>query len=220
MVSPSVRVKVDAVALKMIVAKKQKLFRDNMISVLKNDALPKLIDQIMVGYDNLSNIAEFRPDDPTNPANWRELFLDKLHQDLERNFIVSGNSIVVRLGEKRFLGYAPSEEIDPADNSSLHWLVFYLEGLVGDWAFISPDTYKKITGRDYKLEWGRFSDGFMISKDNYDANGWDRKIPFAQVRHPFSGLSPVDIFTEALREFNLRLFVQKAVIAAYQGRKI
>jgi hypothetical protein len=60
----------------------------------------------------------------------------------------------------------------------------------------------------------------MVSKSEYEEQGWDRVIPFSEVRHPFSGYSPVDIFAEALREFKLRPFVQKAIDAAIQGRRL
>jgi hypothetical protein len=213
-------IKIDSRGLAKIIEKKQKLIRDNIATVLKKEAIPHLISKIMMGYDNLIALANTGPDDPTNPANWRTTFLVRLNEELERTFIVSGNKISVKLGERSFLGYSDVEEADPNDNEPLHWLVYYLEGLVGDWGFITPEIYKKLTRREYQAGWGRFNEGYMISKENYETNGWGRKIPFSQIRHPFSGFSPTNIFTEALREFNLRPFIQKAIKAAVQGRKL
>jgi hypothetical protein len=215
-----IKMKVDAPKLKSILQKQQALIQHNVAEVLKQEAIPFLITRIMIGYDSLSERANMLPEDPTNPANWRVEFLAKLHTELEQTFIVTGNRVSVRLGEKDFLGYNPSGEIDTDDTQPLHWLVFFLEGLIGDWAFISPENYTKITKRPYQVGWGRFEQGFMVSKQDYQEQGWDKVIPFAEVRHPFSGYSPVDIFAEALREFRLRPFIQKAINAAVKGRRL
>ena len=174
----------------------------------------------MDGYDNLSERADLLPEDPTNPSHWRAEFLIKLHEDLAQNFFITGNKIVIKLGDKKFLGYDPSGTIGKNDTEPLHWLVFYLEGLIGDWGFISPDTYIKLTGKKYQTEWGRFADGFMINKEDYNANGWGSTVPFEEIRHPFSGFSPFDIFQEAVAEFQLRPFIKKAIDAAIQGRQL
>ena len=60
----------------------------------------------------------------------------------------------------------------------------------------------------------------MMSKQNYEEQNWTKVIPFSEVRHPFSGFSPLDIFTEALNEFNLRPFIQQALDAAMRGKQI
>lgn len=213
-----IKINLDTAKLKDIIEKRQKLIQRNIVTVLKREAFPFLIERIMVGYDELSAIADMGPDDPTNPANWRIEFLTKLEEDLERTFVITGGRVSIRLGDKAFLGYDPSGTIDSGDKEPLHWMVFFLEGLIGDWAFITPSTYQKLTGRNYQSGWGRFEQGFMISKDEYEANGWQNTIAFEEVRHAFSGFAPLDIFAEALREFKLRPFVQKAMDASSKGK--
>lgn len=216
-----IKANIDTSKLKALIAKKQFLIQRNIRVVLKDEAVPFLIARVMEGYDDLSERAAMNPDDPTNPANWRSEFFNKLRTDLEDTFIVTGNRISVRIGDTEYLGYTSGDSIDPSDTTPLHWMVFFLEGLIGDWAFISPETYSKLTrGSRYDSRWGRFSAGFMVSKQDYEEQGWNKVIPFEQVRHPFSGFSPLDIFEEALREFNLRPFIQKAIDAAVQGRKL
>jgi len=216
-----VKANIDTSKLKQILEKKQKLIMSNIATVIQKDALPYLIERIMIGFDSLAERADILPEDPTNPSNWRADFLNKLEEDVAQNFFVEGNKIVIRIGDKDFLGYDPSGSIDPSDTEPLHWMVFYLEGLIGDWGFISPETYTQVTrGGTYKATWGRFSDGFMISREEYENKGWDRIVPFSQIRHPFSGFSPLDIFAEALQEFHLRPFVEKAIKAAVRGTKL
>jgi hypothetical protein len=216
-----IKVNIDSASLKQIIQKKQELIQANIVAILKREAVPHLIDLIMIGYDSLSDVANQGPDDPTNPAHWRDEFRTNLEEDLAQTFTVKGNRVSIRLGDKDFLGYDPSGSIDPDDTEPLHWLVFYIEGLLGDWAFVTPETYNRVTrGGTYETRWGRFAKGFMISRQNYEDNGWDRVVAFEEVRHPFSGFSPLDIFAEALREFKLRSFVQKALDAAVKGKKI
>ncbi len=203
-----------------VLQRKFKLVRENIKNVLRNEAFPHLITLIMKGYDSLSDRGEKGPDDPTSPSRWRPEFLAKLHKDLEDTFIATKDIISVKIGDRDFLGYDPSGVINPDDTQPLHWLVFYIEGLIGDWAFITPDDYNRLTRGNYETKWGRFSQGFMVSKEDYQEQGWDRTIPFSQVRHPFSGFAPLDIFTEALNEFKIRPFIQKAIDAAIRGKRV
>lgn len=214
------KAKIDKAALSKILEAKLKLIRGNVLSVMRNKALPQLVDLIMVGYDSLSDRMGTGPEDPTDPSHWRSEFLTKLREDLEDNLMVTGNRITAKIGETSFLGYNPSGEVEPGDTEPLHWLVFYLEGLAGDWGFVTPEDYNRITRGAYDPKWGRFGQGFMISKEEYESQGWSNTIPFDQVRHPFSGFSPFDIFTEALNEFKIRPYVQKALDAAVRGEKL
>ena len=221
MVKIKAKLKIDQASLKQIILKKQNLIHHNIKAVLQNEAIPDLVDKVMEGLDGLIQRANMLPEDPTNPANWRAEFKDKLEEDFRNTFMVTGKHVTIKIGETSFLGYDPSgERNDSGDDSPLQWMVYYLEGLAGDWAFISPDTYKKFRGATYRPEWGRFSEGFMISREDFYAEGWNEVVPFESVRHPFSGFSPLDIFTEALNEWRIRPFIRKALDAAIQGKKL
>ena len=218
----TLKVKIDKSQLKRIIEKKRKLLQTNIKSVLKKEAIPFLISRIMDGFDSLADRANQLPEDPTNPANWRQDFQEMLFNDLQRTFTVSGKTIRINLGDKKVLGYTEGET-DPTNQTPLVWLVYYIEGLAGDWAFITRETYdaRKGSGAFAKLaSQGRFGAGFLISKEDFFDEGWQRFVAFDSVRHPFSGFSPLDIFTEALNEFRLRPFIDKAIKAAAAGRKL
>lgn len=215
-----VNVKVDVPSLKKAIEKKQKLIRENIVTVIRTEAIPHLIDLIMDGYDELSDRADQLPEDPTNPSNWRTEFRNKLERDFEQNLIISDNRIIVRLGDKEFMGYDGSGRA-PEGDEPLVWLVYYIEGLAGDWGFITPALYEEFRGRgSYERDWGRFGQGFLISRQQFEEEGWSNIVSFDAIRHPFSGFSPVDIFTEALRGFTFRRFVEKALNASAQGRRL
>jgi hypothetical protein len=219
MVGFKVKLKFDQSKLKKILESRQELIHHNIVIMVKTEAVPHLIDQIMDGYDRLSDRMDTLPEDPTNPANWRTAFKTKLDEDLLRNLTVTAKGLIIRLGDKEFLGYTDDEQGDPEGTSPLTWLVYYLEGLMGEWAFISKEVYKQKRKRvGSKL--GRFGEGFMISKEQFDKEGWGSFISFEEARHPFSGFSPVDIFTEALNEFRFKPFIEKAIKASKEGRRL
>lgn len=215
-----VKVNFNQAKLKRIIQSRQELIHNNIVVTVKTEAIPHLIDMIMDGYDRLSDRMNTLPEDPTNPANWRTEFKAKLDEDLVRNLTVTDRGLIIRLGDKDFLGYTDDEKGDPDDDSPLTWLVYYLEGLMGEWAFISLDVYKEKRKNSKATKLGRFGEGFMISKEQFDKEGWGSFISFEEARHPFSGYSPVDIFTEALNEFRFKPFIEKAIKASKEGRKL
>lgn len=215
-----VKLDIDVASLKRTIEKTQKLIRENIVAVIRDEAVPHLIDLIMEGFDDLSDRAGQLPEDPTNPANWRTEFFNKITEDFEQNFIVTDERIIVRIGDKEFLGYESGGKA-PDGQEPLVWLVYYIEGLAGEWGFITPELYDEFRGRgSYKADWGRFGQGFLISKEQFDDEGWSEVTSFDAIRHPFSGFSPVDIFTEALNEFQLKPFIREAIKAAAEGRKL
>ena len=211
-----------------ILQAKLKLINDNVEAVIKKEAIPHLIDLVMQGYDKLSERMEMLgPEDPTNPANWRDIFKAKLEKDAEDTFFFDKSSglLKVNLGERSFLGY--SDDPDTSSTSPLVWMVYYLEGLTGSWAWITADTYEQVfaeTGGTFDPQWGRFKNapGFMLSGGEFfdRRNPWRSKLTWTEVRHPFSAFSPLDIFAEALNEFNIRPFIDKALKAALAGKKL
>jgi len=215
-----IKLNMDKSQLKKILDKRQELINHNITTIIRFEAMPFLIDLIMDGYDRLSDRMSGMSEDPTSPEYWRSEFKAHLHEDLERNLIVSDKGLIIRLGDKEFLGYTDGERSDPDSTRPLSWLVFYIEGLAGEWGFISTSLYKQKTNRSGATKLGRFGDGFMISRAQFDAEGWDSIVSFDSIRHPFSGFSPLDIFTEALNEFKLRPFIEKAIEAAKEGRRL
>lgn len=218
----SIKAKINEASLKKALAHYQALINHNIEYVVLNEAVPELIDRIMVGFDSLADRAEMLPEDPTNPANWREEFRLKLNEDVYDTISVNQGVINFQLGEKSYLGYDPSgQRNNPNDSSPLQWMVYYIEGLAGDWGFITPEIYEMHRGQDsFSETWGRFGKGFMISREAFESEGWGQVTTFDQIRHPFSGYAPVDIFTEALREFQLKPFVERALKAAASGIKL
>ena len=218
-----------------IVKAKLKLVNDNIESIIRTKAIPHLIDLIMDNYDKLSDRMDMLPqEDPTNPALWRDVFKAKLEKDAADTFFYDRESgiIKVNLGEKSYLGYG--EDADTDSPTPLVWMVYYLEGLAGSWGWITKEVYEAAyPGGAFDSTWGRFRNapGFMLSGGEFFArtkmtkNGpvevpWRKHVTWSEIRHPFSAYSPMDIFAEALNEFQIRPYVKKAIQAALAGKKL
>jgi len=170
--------------------------------------------------DKLSDV------DPTNPQVWRGVLKDKVEEEAQQTFIFDSSSGVIKLnlGEKSFLGY--SEEPDTDSTTPLVWMVYYLEGLNTSYAWITQESWEQVFGEDagWDPEWGRFKEapGFMLGGRAFHnpKNPWAEELTWSEKRHPFSSSSPQDIFGEALNEFHIRPFIQKAIDAAAAGKKL
>jgi len=205
---------------------KLKLVERNIAAVIKDEAIPHLIDLIMFRYDEMGKrMDKMSDEDPTNPQIWRGVFKDKLEEEAQQTFIFDGNSGIIKLnlGEKSFLGY--TEEPDTDSTTPLQWMVYYLEGLSTSYAWITRESWEQVfPDGKWDPEWGRFKSapGFMLRGREFhkSTNPWAEELTWSEKRHPFSSSSPQDIFAEALNEFKIRPFIQKAIDAATAGKKL
>lgn len=218
------KLKMNKPKLESLLIKKKRLIQRNIKSVIQKEVIPHVVDLVMEGYDELSQLAEegVGKDDPSRPSEWRDIFKTHLLESANASFKSTRNTIEVGMGENAFLGDL-STFVDDEDSQPLHWMVFFLEGLVGEFALITPQTYAKLKPhKEFDDSWGRFENDpvFMIERKAYFAQGFNKIIPWNLVRHPFSGVRPPDIFATALSKLNIRPFIKKAIKAAVQGKEI
>lgn len=218
------KLNIDKTGLQKALFFRKKLIQENIRTVVQTEVVPHVVDLVMEGYDNLAQLADqgVGRDDPSRPSEWREIFKAHLLDSAENSFQTKDNTIQLGIGDRKFLGDL-SDFVDPEDAQPLHWMVFFLEGLVGEFALITPQTYEELKpNKEFNAEWGRFEDDpvFMISREAYFKQGFNETIPWDQVRHPFSGVRPPDIFATALDKLNMRPFIRKAIKAAVLGKKL
>lgn len=193
------------------------LLSKNIAYVVREIIGRQYIEHIMGEFDEFS--LYFNEDDPAAPENWREEFHSHLLENLHDNLEVGRDTISLGFGNKNFLGYTEGR-IDPSDTTPLVWFVFYLEGLVGEYAFIDEELFYEKKGPRTDLgKYGRFGRGFMISKEDYASEGWEDFKSFEEVRFPFSGEKPKDFFRESWDKVDInKNDFKKAVIATLEGR--
>lgn len=187
------------------------------------ELIPALVSNIMRLYDE-ELVASELPEDPARPSVARAAFEASVRSSLLSSLRVSGNEFFLSAGDRKQFGYDKhtlgtlksgiGRNPDPLD-----WLVFYLEGFIGNFIFVSEATYRKLIAAgkvppgnaDKFKQWGWYGQGFLIPEESWKARGFDTVPGISAHKHPFSGRPPVQIFERALEGINLGLYIDRAI---------
>ena len=190
--------------------------------VFADTLVPRVLDNLMSVYD--SELASKEPNyDVARPSNAREEFKAAIQNDLNSSLLKSANFVSVAAGDKSLLKYDRAGDPSyvktvPKGPSVFDWLIFYLEGFVGEYAFITEETYKKFFEKKKVTKkalekfstWGWFGEGFMIERKVYFKQGLNQVVSFSSIRHPFSGLRPTKLFERALDGIDMKSIYSEA----------
>jgi hypothetical protein len=197
-----------------------RLFKKNLMEVISTEAGPALINKILDQYElELFDIAPVT--DPTAPEFWQDEFSELLYQDLEESIEITNRGVSFGLGDKDALGFDSPPSTESQD--VLKTFVYILEGIIGEYAWITPEVY---TLKKPWAEWegyGRFGEGFLMPRDQFEEEEWDDVISFEEVRWGFSDSGPKDIFFNAYADFDWSPYLIKAVektVKELQGKTI
>ncbi len=124
--------------------------------------------------------------DPTAPEHFKNQFEEMLYESIKNSLVIHDTSVSFELGDKDALGY------NGITDSPMSTMVYILEGIVGDYAFIPRSIIRKRFRNDAEL--GRYEGGFLVSKDSFETKGWSNFISWEEARWGFSNTKPVDIF--------------------------
>jgi hypothetical protein len=200
-----------------------KNFYPVVLSILKTEYYPLVVDKVV---ENFKLLPTGPSDDPTALENWGDEFKNHLIGDAENAFSLKGNELEIGIGDKGYLGIGQENNTDSP--APIVWLAYFIadtaaQGIAGRFAFLSKSNYESSRGEgSYKERWGRFGEGFMISKEDYESEGWENTLgPFEANEHPLSkflgsGEGPINIFQKAVddqeqEEQDLAYFISKAV---------
>jgi len=196
------------------------------------EIIPRVLNNIMRAYD--SETGGLAPaGDRASPDYARSVFLASVKKSLDETLKRGSNTFSFSTGDISELyhntsgadslqGYLKSVGKNP---QPLQWLVFYLEGFGGEFAFITNEVYDKLAkaglvapkpGPEFK-KWGWYQQGFMIERAVYYAQGLNQAVPFASVRHPQSGMRPAKIFERAMDGIDMSEMFGRAVKAVLGG---
>lgn len=182
---------------------------------IREDAGPVLKTRLLSAYDELTaqERGEFGPavagKDPSALENFRDVFEAQITKEIARTR-VQGETIVMEIGEKDAWGLGRSEP-PRGSASTVDFLGYYIEGVIGEFGFITIDQYKEKRGEVSSL--GRFGRGFLISRSSYERERWEETtgLSFEDVKHPISGQSPYNGFNKAVEGFDFSPYVSEAV---------
>lgn len=202
-------------------SKLQDKLAKNLKEVFAQTLIPRIIDNVMEVYD--SQLVGREPaDDHARPSQVRIDFKVELERELLNSLEASANPIQLGAGSAvDYQRYVDSRFLRKLGKSPewYEWIVMYTEGIIGEYAFISEDTFKKFVAAGKRpeeslakfQEWGWFGRGFMINKRTYMKQGFDKIVPFTSVRHPFSGVKPTPLFESGLKGIDFKALFKKAL---------
>lgn len=189
-------------------------FKVNLLEELKVNGKSVLLSAFVKQYDLLvaREKSEYGPlvrnSDPSSLEKFRDLFIEQTTKELD-SIRIEGDLLLIEIGNKALWGFG-REDAPEGPPTSVDILVYYLEGVVGEFGFLSIDHYQMRRKRVAKV--GRFGEGFLISKEDYEEEGWERitNIKFEEIRHPISGQPPFKGFDTIAGSLDFSLFVKEA----------
>jgi hypothetical protein len=189
-------------------------FKAKLISVFREVAAQEIKNVFMDVYDELAATEEsefgpaIRGKDPLSLKKVRPLFEAQLDSELV-NLRIEGDQIVIQLMDLSKLSSSESREGPP---QTVDYLGFYILGVTGEFAFITPEQYEN-RGRRSSNPLGRVGGGFLMPRDRYKRELWQEVTGFSfeQVRHPISGQRPFDGFERAPERIDFGKYIKLAL---------
>ena len=193
----------------------KRYLKDNIWHIMIFEAGPAYIDIIMDEYEKqLEGIVQ--EDDPTAPENLKEQFQEKLSTTLKFDTKWEGDKLQVQIVNFEELGYDNAPEGWETD--LMRTFVFILEGIAGEYAWIGEDFYKarakeypEMETREPGQRYGRVGEGYLIERERFYKEGWDKFGTFDSFRWGFSNQGPKDIFEAAQKRFDWEPYYDKAI---------
>lgn len=199
--------------------------------MFSEEVIPKISDNLMRAYDETLAIHE--PGyDPAKPSVARAAFKESIDKSLKSTLDVVGTSVSLSTGNTADLGYANHslgylKSGVPKDPNPLDWLIFYLEGFIGDFYFVTLEDFQKFVAAglrsadslDKFRDWGWYGQGFLIPAKTYMAQGFDKAPGVTHKKHPFSGKSKSDIFDRAMEGVDVVALVDLAITRALDNMR-
>lgn len=208
-------------------AKTRKLFgkeySDRLVTVLqevlRTQARDEIRDVYLSTYDKLAAQEEneagsaIKGLDPLSLKNLRPVFQQQLERELATAKVTSTGNVVINLMNKDLLGYASSTP-PKGPVQTVDVLAYYLEGVQGEHAFITPEQYKEGRGDGTRGNFGgRVGGGFMMDRKHYEREGWEKitGVPFSAVRHPISDQTPFKEFDTLAKKIDFKKYIKLAL---------
>jgi hypothetical protein len=169
-----------------MVIKLKKLLVKNIINAVKTDISQALIKRIMSQFQ-VGLIGKVDLSDPAAPEHFENDFLEILTETVNSSMVVTQDSVSFSLRDNSKLGY-DGDISRPVDT-----MVFLLEGILGEYAFLTPKMYGKHMHKRGKPI-GRWGKGALMMKERFFEDGWDKTFSWSEVRWGFSNTGPINIF--------------------------
>lgn len=169
-----------------MIFKLKKLLVKNVINAVKTDISQVLIKKVMNQFQ-VELIGKVDLSDPAAPEHFENDFLKILTETVNSSMVVTQDSVSFSLRDNSKLGY-DGDISRPVDT-----MVFLMEGILGEYAFLTPKMYGKHMHKRGKPV-GRWGKGALMMKERFFEDGWDKTLSWSEVRWGFSNTGPINIF--------------------------
>jgi hypothetical protein len=148
--------------------------------------------------------------DPTSPAAIKSDVMEYISSSFDSGVSFTNGEVKLSIINPNDLGYPKGPSKYSVDKVKMFY--FYLEGVIGDFAFISNKTYDIFNPSRKGASIGRFGKGFLIDMKVYSKRRKSVKdLPSEEeVRFPASGLPPSNIFDMVMSKIDFRKYVNIA----------
>jgi len=169
-----------------MIFKLKKLLVKNVINAVQTNIASALIKKVMEQF-HVRLIGKVSLKDSAAPECFENDFLEILTETVNSSMVVTQDSVSFSLRDNSKLGY-DGDIRKPVDT-----MVFLLEGILGEYAFLTPKMYGKHMHKRGKPI-GRWGKGALIMKEKFFEDGWDKTFSWSEVRWGFSNTGPINIF--------------------------
>jgi hypothetical protein len=169
-----------------MVIKLKKLLAKNIINAVKTDISQALIKKVMNQFQ-VGLIGKVGLSDPAAPEHFENDFLEILTETVNSSMVVTQDSVSFSLRDNSKLGY------DGGISRPVDTMVFLLEGILGEYAFLTPKMYGKHMHKQGKPV-GRWGKGALMTRERFLEEGWGKTISWSEARWGFSNTGPINIF--------------------------
>lgn len=209
-------------ALENFIKKLSEDFNYRMKEVLENEFKEDFLRVFSEEYDNTFseiNSIMTKQGDPTAPSEIKPAIMDYIRTNFQNAVTFDQGTITFSLLNGRDLGYPEGPDRKETDKVKLFY--FYLEGAIGEFAFISNKTYDLLnTGRSGEPV-GRFGKGFLMPLGHYAKakekhTNMDLLPSVEEVKFPLD-MSPSGLIEKVMDKLPLSKYVDIATKKALEG---
>lgn len=192
-------------------------FTSTLIDVFRVEGVPLIKTKLLRAYDQLADEEEgqmgarVKGKDPLSLKRVRHLFERQITEELKTSISVVNGELIIQIMDKAKLGFGSEGSAEGAPDT-VDFLAVYLEGIIGEFAFITPQQYKN-RGRRSSKPLGRLGGGFLMPRDRYESELWAEVTgaAFDEVRHSISGQGPFRGFDIAIKDLDFSSIISNVV---------
>jgi hypothetical protein len=149
--------------------------------------------------------------DPTSPSKIKGAVMNYVENSFNNGVSIEEGQVKLNILSSIDLGYPEGPDRTETDKVKLFY--FYLEGVIGEFAFIGKEVYDRFNPDRKGNIVGRFGEGFLIPMDVYSKRKRNHLIDLpseSDVRFPLSGAHPINLIGLVMAKMDMNKYTKIA----------